>query len=248
MHPDHIGLARRVIGISGARLLMHEVELAYLNDVVAGGTWAQDGLRFAGVPGSLASKILRAVGAMREIVRSLHPDAVFHGGETIPTEYDELEVVWTPGHSPGHICLYGRQSKTLFSGDHILTDITPNISWARGRDTLSDFLSSLRKLAPYDIELILPAHGEPFDGHREWIDETIRHHDERSAIILGGMASGPRTAHELVASVWPEPFGPFNHYFAVFEVLAHLEHMRRNGRVTCEQRTDDAALWRSASL
>jgi glyoxylase-like metal-dependent hydrolase (beta-lactamase superfamily II) len=163
---------------------------------------------------------------------------VLEGGETIEAGEETYEVIWTPGHSPGHICLYGRNRKLLFSGDHILTDITPNISWQPGRDTLDDFLASLRKLEPYDIDLILPSHGEPFDGHREWIADTVRHHDERSNAIAALLDERPQTAHELVAGIWTGRFGPFHHYFAVFEILAHLEHMRRNGKVEA-----DGELW-----
>ncbi len=239
MHPDHIGLAARLMELSGARLIMHRAELEHLraiidpaNDVMG------EGLRRAGVPHELQRQVRLAIGMLRNSLQSLEPDWVLEGGETIDTGHETYEAVWTPGHSPGHICLYARAGRLLFSGDHILTDITPNISWQPGRDTLDDFLASLRKLEPYDISLILPSHGEPFDGHRAWIADTMRHHRERSDGISALLAVRPQTAHELVAGIWPGRFGPFHHYFAVFEVLAHLEHMRRNGDVQA-----DGELW-----
>jgi glyoxylase-like metal-dependent hydrolase (beta-lactamase superfamily II) len=244
MHPDHIGLASRLIGMSGARLLMHRAELQHLRALIAGtGDTAEEGLRFGGVPAVLRKKIKLAVGLIRDSLRSLHPDWILEGGERIETGHEQYEVVWTPGHSPGHICLYGKQSRLLFSGDHILTDITPNISWQPGRDMLAEFLASLRKLEPYDIDLILPAHGEPFDGHREWIADTICHHDDRSNKILLLLGAGRKTAHELIAGIWPERFGPFHHYFAVFEVLAHLEHMKRKGLVESHDTPEGAVMW-----
>lgn len=240
MHPDHIGLASRLIAMSGARLLMHRAELQHLRALIAGTSdTAGEGLRFGGVPETLRKKIKLAVGLIRDSLQSLHPDWILEGGEQI----DQYEVVWTPGHSPGHICLYGTESRLLFSGDHILTEITPNISWQPGRDMLAEFLSSLRKLEPYDIGLILPSHGEPFDGHRAWIADTIRHHDDRSNKILLLLEAGPRTAHELVAGIWPARFSPFHHYFAVFEVLAHLEHMQRIGQVQSRDAPGGAAVW-----
>jgi glyoxylase-like metal-dependent hydrolase (beta-lactamase superfamily II) len=239
MHPDHIGLASRLVELSGARLIMHRAELEHLRAIVGGShDFMDQGLRRAGVPEGLQRKIRLAIGMLRNSLQALHPDWVLEGGETIETGGEVYEVIWTPGHSPGHICLYGRNGKLLFSGDHILTDITPNISWQQGRDTLDDFLASLRKLEPYDIDLVLPAHGEPFDGHREWIADTVRHHDERSNAIAALLDARPQTAHELVPGIWPGRFGPFHHYFAVFEVLAHLEHMRRNGKVEA-----DGELW-----
>lgn len=244
MHPDHIGLASQLIEMSGARLLMHRAELQHLQAVIAGANdTAAEGLRIGGVPALFRKKIKIAVGLIRDSMQSLDPDWILEDGERIDTGHERYEVVWTPGHSPGHICLYGTHSKVLFSGDHILTDITPNISWQPGRDMLAKFLASLRKLEPYDIDLILPSHGEPFDGHREWIADTIRHHDDRSAKILELLAAGQKTAHELVAGMWSGRFGPFQHYFAVFEVLAHLEHMRRRGAVQSSVTSDGAVLW-----
>ncbi len=244
MHPDHIGLASRLIGMSGARLLMHRAELGHLRSLIAGtDDTAEEGLRLGGVPAVLRSKIKQAVGFVRDSLQSLHPDWILEGGETIETGHEPYEVVWTPGHSPGHICLYGKQSRLLFSGDHILPDITPNISWQPGRDMLAEFLASLRKLEPYDIDLILPSHGDPFDGHREWIADTIRHHGDRSNKILSLLQAESQTAHELVAGLWPGRFGPFHHYFAVFEVLAHLEYMRRDGFVKMRDTPDGSAVW-----
>ena len=239
MHPDHIGLASRVIELSGARLMMHGAELEHLRAIIDGSHNTMDeGLRRAGVPEPLQRQVRIAIGMLRNSLQSLNPDQVFEGGETIETEHEVYEVIWSPGHSPGHICLYARRAKLLFSGDHILTDITPNISWQPGRDTLDDFLASLRKLEPYDIDLVLPSHGEPFDGHREWIADTMRHHEDRSNAIAALLERRPQSAHELMAGIWPGRFGPFHYYFAVFEVLAHLEHMRRNGKVRA-----DGELW-----
>jgi glyoxylase-like metal-dependent hydrolase (beta-lactamase superfamily II) len=235
MHPDHIGLASRLVTLSGARLIMHRAELEHLRAIVDGSNDSMsEGLQRAGVPEPFRREIRLAIGTLRDSLQALEPDWVLDGGETIETGGETYEVIWTPGHSPGHICLYGRNGKLLFSGDHILTDITPNISWQPGRDTLDDFLASLRKLEPYDIDLILPSHGEPFDGHREWIADTVRHHDERSNVIAKLLDERPQTAHELVAGIWPGQLGAFHHYFAVFEVLAHLERMRRSGKVEAD--------------
>jgi len=239
MHPDHIGLASRLIELSGARLIMHRAELQHLRAIMAGGPDVIDeGLQRAGVPEGLQRHVRIAIGMLRNSLQALEPDSILDGGETIDTGDEIYEVIWTPGHSPGHICIYARNGKLLFSGDHILTDITPNISWQPGRDTLDDFLESLRKLEPYDIDLILPSHGDPFDGHRAWIADTLRHHEERTNAIARLLEEKPQTAHDLVAGIWPGRFGPFHHYFAVFEVLAHLEHMHRNGTVQA-----DGQLW-----
>jgi glyoxylase-like metal-dependent hydrolase (beta-lactamase superfamily II) len=165
---------------------------------------------------------------------------LFAGGEQLETALGPLEVVWTSGHSPGHICLYSRERKLLFSGDQILENITPNIAWHPGRDMLAEFLDSLAALALLDIDLILPSHGEPFSGHRAWISETVGHHQERCDEILNLLVESPRTAHQLVGQMWRRELSPINHHFAIFEVLAHLEHLKRQGKV--RHRSENGAL------
>jgi len=156
---------------------------------------------------------------------------LFNGGEELPTALGPLEIVWTSGHSPGHICLYSRPHRLLFSGDQIIENITHNIGWHPGRDMLAECLESLDRLAALDIDLILPSHGDPFSGHRAWIAETVGHHRERCDEILNLLEQSPRTAHQMVGVMWRNRLSPINHHFAIFEVLAHLEHLRRQGKV-----------------
>ena len=45
-----------------------------------------------------------------------------------------LKAILTPGHTPGHMCLYDEEKKIFFCGDHILGTITPNITIELGAD------------------------------------------------------------------------------------------------------------------
>jgi len=165
------------------------------------------------------------------------------GGEKIPVADGVLEVLWTPGHTPGHVCLYDRQRRVLFSGDQILELISPNIGWHPGRDPLHEFLTSLEELEKLDIELILPSHGMPFSGHREWISKTMDHHRDRCNRILALLNGSPKTAATIVDGLWDRTLTPFHYRFAVFEVLAHLEYLERQEKVI-RHRPDNVTLWR----
>jgi glyoxylase-like metal-dependent hydrolase (beta-lactamase superfamily II) len=235
MHPDHMGMAARLLKLSGAQLAMHEVEERHLKLVTGGGRripWLDDVYRQAGVPEALEQKMEAHFFGVRKNFDDLKPHRLFSGGEIIDTALGPFEIIWTSGHSPGHICLYSRERKLLFSGDQILEYITPNISWHPGRDMLAEFLESLENMISLEVDLIMPGHGEPFSGHREWIAATIVHHRERCDEIFGLIHKSPQTAHRMVAELWRKPLSPINHHFAIFEVLAHLEHMQRQGRVT----------------
>jgi glyoxylase-like metal-dependent hydrolase (beta-lactamase superfamily II) len=243
MHPDHMGMAAHLLELTGAELAMHQAEADHLRLVTSGNRripWLQEAYIQSGVPLSLETKMEEHFSTIRESFHPLDPGRLFAGGEQLETALGPLEIVWTSGHSPGHICLYSRERKLLFSGDQILENITPNIAWHPGRDMLAEFLDSLAALALLDIDLILPSHGEPFSGHRAWIAETVGHHQERCDEILNLLVESPRTAHQMVSQMWRRQLSPINHHFAIFEVLAHLEHLKRQGKV--HHRSENGAL------
>lgn len=235
IHPDHMGLAPRLLQLTGAQLAMHAHDAEYLRELTQTErylSWAAGVLRESGVPGEIIAKIDVSSNEIHKHFHHLTPDRVLTGGEKISTIMGELEVLWTPGHSPGHVCLYGRERRVLFSGDQMLEEISPNIGWHPGRDPLGEFLGSLRDLERLEIDLILPSHGAPFSGHREWVRKTVEHHTTRCGRILALLDGATKSAAELVNQLWERPLTPFHYRFAVFEVLAHLEYLERQGKVT----------------
>ena len=242
MHPDHTGLATEVLRRSGARLLMHREDAHHLNQIAQPRepAWLDRALHHAGVPRQRIDEIERAFREVRKSFHRLDPDWLLAGGESL----GPLQFLWTPGHSPGHVCVYNPAQRVLFSGDHLLERITPNIGWHDGRDALGDYLESLDRIAPLEIDLILPSHGGPFSDHRARIDGVRRHHEERCAAILRHLGR-PKPAHELVLDLWGDTLAPFHYRFAVFEVLAHLEYLGRRGSVTAE-RSGGSVYWKNA--
>jgi glyoxylase-like metal-dependent hydrolase (beta-lactamase superfamily II) len=72
------------------------------------------------------------------------------GGERIAVKSGLLEVVHTPGHAPGHLCLFSPEEHYLISGDHLLKAITPNIAWRPEEDMLARYLESLEVVKPLE--------------------------------------------------------------------------------------------------
>jgi glyoxylase-like metal-dependent hydrolase (beta-lactamase superfamily II) len=248
-HPDHIGLSWKILELTGARLVMHRADVAYLEELarVNGVPWYADAMRIGGVPPELAAGMEGALRGNRPAFRTHHPSLTLEGGETLPIRGGTLEVIWTPGHTPGHVCLYWPEQRTLISGDHVLQKITPNISWHPDQDMLATYLASLQLLLPYEIDLVIPSHGTPFEGHRAVITSTAAHHEERCAAILKHIAHQPMTAHELVLVLWKRALSVFHHNFAVFEIMAHLEYMSRRGEVAGQSGEGGAVKWAPAS-
>lgn len=243
-HPDHMGLTAKVLALTGAKLLLHEVEaeqLAVVTTPSRRAQWIGRAFRESGVPESLQARMDEHFGVIRRNFYPLSPDRLLRGGEDLDTALGPLRVHWTPGHAPGHICLHSLRHRVLIAGDQILPRITPNISWIPEQDTLADFLASLERLKVLEAGLILPSHGNPFQGHQAWIEKTASHHQYRCTQMVELLAT-PATAHALVRMLWHRVLSPINHQFALLEVMAHLTYMQRRGRLFTEER-DGVVYW-----
>ena len=182
-HIDHIGNAWRIQQESDAEILIHESEMKSIADVdpdsVRFKDLVADRLTVWNVPEELIPQPKDSASQSWDI-QSATPTGLVDG-QRIDTSCGELEVLHTPGHTAGSICLkFGRQ---LFSGDHVLPTISPNIGGGdmRQRGLLKRFLVSLDRtidLAPH-VDLVLPGHGDVFNHLADRCQELIDHHQER---------------------------------------------------------------------
>jgi glyoxylase-like metal-dependent hydrolase (beta-lactamase superfamily II) len=237
VHPDHYGMAGRIKKLSGAAIAMHHIEKDFIRpryiDMEELLHLTDRMLVANGVPeAEMVSLRDATVGLERYIVPTL-PDRVLHDGETIATGKFTFRVIWTPGHSSGHICLYEPDKKVLLSGDHILPKITPNIGVHPQsiENPLGRYLKSLQEIRQLDVVLTLPGHDKPFTNLKLRIDEIIHHHEVRNREILGAIGLKRRTAYAIAKEItWGDNSGwrdlpDFHKRMAIFETLAHLEMM-----------------------
>lgn len=130
IHPDHYGLAARVRESSGAWVGLHAEDARLLREGYgdADGLRArvQEQLRREGVPAGEAAELGAASMGARHALAE--PDVLLGDGEVVPIEGTHLVTVWTPGHSPGHACFHDPERRLLFSGDHVLPRISPNVT------------------------------------------------------------------------------------------------------------------------
>jgi len=243
VHPDHYGMAGRIKELSGATIAMHHIEKGFIgpryidmNELLH----QTDRLLIeSGVPRKKADSLRDASLDIEQYIVPTLPDITLRDGQKIDTGKFTLRVIWTPGHSSGHICLYEPEYKILLSGDHILPKITPNVSLNPQsiENPLGRYIKSLEEIRQLEVRLTLPGHDRPFTRLVPRIDEIIRHHGHRNMEILEAIGFRTRTPYEIAQKItWGDNGGwkdlpPFHQRMAVFETLAHLEMMAAENRV-----------------
>ncbi|HEV2369295.1 MAG TPA: MBL fold metallo-hydrolase, partial [Acidimicrobiales bacterium] len=132
IHPDHYGLAGRVREKSGAWVALHPADAALLgpryvnmDDLFQR---MRDHLLACGVPSEPLEEMRGASMGARPFVTFAEPDVLLEDGAHPELPGWDLRAVWTPGHSPGHLCFHDETHGLLLTGDHVLPRITPNIS------------------------------------------------------------------------------------------------------------------------
>ena len=150
-----------------------------------------------------------------------------------------LEAVSVPGHTPGQMILYLPEEKILFSADHVLFDITPNITcWSGIHDPLGQYLKSLDKILAYDIKTVFPGHrGLSNKTLEQRVHEIRDHHERRLNEIREVLREHPdANAYEVAShltwslhgATW-ETAPKSQQWFAVGETIAHMDHLREWG-------------------
>ena len=196
IHPDHYGLAGRLREITTAELSFHRLERLYIESRYANADELleemREWLRLNGTPQAELDQLSRGSTGMLSRVQIAYPDKTLDGGEEITCGRFAFKVIWTPGHSAGHICLYDARHKVLLSGDHVLPRITPSVGLhvQAASNPLADFLDSLKLIGRLEAELVLPGHGEPFNGLPERTAALIAHHQRRLDEIVGLLPPG----------------------------------------------------------
>ncbi|MFH8792840.1 MBL fold metallo-hydrolase [Streptomyces sp. NPDC017941] len=262
-HPDHHGLSARLRDASGAWIALHEADAHVVRRTreYPAARWYDymvDKLTAAGAPAAHVAPLLAARDAGRtpSLPSLALPDRTITPGELLDLPGRRLRAIWTPGHTPGHVCLHLeeehpaglRGSGRLFSGDHVLPGITPHIGLYEDPDNttvttdttvttvtdpLGDYLDSLERLGRLGVAEVLPAHQHAFTGARARVRELLAHHEQRLADLCA-LLTEDRTPWQLAERMeWNRPWAdiPYaSRTIAVSEAEAHVRHLVQLGR------------------
>jgi len=242
-HIDHVGLLSNLKKAVNPKILFSKKEAELLDMMFSySETYLKNTLDFY-VKNGVDDGVIRLVKKINKMNFSssfngsyrllTNPDISLADDDKISVGDYSFKVILTPGHSPGHICLYEPDFKFLIAGDHILPKITPNVTLdEEDGNPLYDYFKSLDKIEGYDVKRVLPGHQNVFtDCHRR-IQDLRDHHLERCNEILEIAWEKELNAYQIASllhwnvncSSWDQ-IDPFQKCMAIGETLAHLKFL-----------------------
>ncbi len=238
LHVDHIGGAEAIKGNSGTPLAIGKADASRVRliqeDPEGFKKFLMTQLGSNGTPSSIVSQIVGRHSVLDNVglYKDIEFDIEFNGGEQIA---DNVSIMRNPGHSPGSMSLFLKDTGKLLTGDHLLPGITPNISfYDRDSDMLGLYISSLKETRAMEPSLILPGHRDPFENGVGRIDEILGHHRDRLNEILSH--AGEWSSAFDVASRIPwsrgrklDSMNLMEMNFAIGEAVTHLTYLSNAG-------------------
>ncbi len=240
MHPDHIGLAHWLCERWNVRLWISATDfnLARFGSEGSTGFGGDSAALFFASHGLNDPASVEKIKGRSNYFKMLVP--------SVPRQYRRLmdgdlltigQQQWTCisgyGHAPEHISLYCPALKVLIGGDMMLPRISTNVSvydQEPEANSLKQFLESIDKFRALDARtLTLPAHGKPFTGLYQRIDQLHRHHRDRLAEVMTACRVKACSAADMVPVLFPRPLDLHQTTFAMGESIAHLHALWFDG-------------------
>jgi len=236
-HIDHYGQAKKLSSLSGAPIYIHSKEYGRIRSILHSLGFLKSVLLKNGVPKGLVEEAIHYIESAQSLADPLEEVFFLKDGDAIPFHSMNWTTVHCPGHSPGLICFHWPEEKILFTGDHLLKEVTPNPVLNVSENvfpfrypSLRDYLTSLEKIEKMDLALLLPGHGETIHNPKGLIQKIFAHHRERAELIVAILARGDKNPFEIAMDLFPD-LPPFEVFLGVSEAVGHLEILREEGRV-----------------
>lgn len=241
LHADHTGLCAR-LRTASTRVYIRACDGVQVNDLLTDKYW-DDMCAFLapmGVPEDERMDVHDHPGYLNRGGAPIDFTPVNDGWRISVGGY-HFEAVDLAGHTPGQLGLWEMGRRFLIAGDHILDHISPNIClWDYDSDYLAIYLRNLKKVKTMQLKTVLPAHRAVIKEVDARIDALLQHHARRLDEICALLEAGDQTVWELAHGMhWDygggkfAGFPPAQRWFALLEVFAHTEHLRRIEKISC---------------
>jgi glyoxylase-like metal-dependent hydrolase (beta-lactamase superfamily II) len=241
-HIDHYGQAQKISSITGAPIYIHPKEYGRIRSILHSFGPLKSILLRNGVPEALVNEAIRFMESAQKMTDPLNEAFFLEDGDPISFTSMTWRTIHCPGHSPGLICFYWPEKKILFTGDHLLKEITPNpVLYVPDNNVplhypgLMEYISSLKKIEGLDVDLLLPGHGDEVYDSKGLIQKILRHHQERMDYVLSFLSQREKTPYEIAMDLFPG-VPPFEIFLGISEAVGHLEILKGEGKVKVEEK------------
>lgn len=154
-------------------------------------------------------------------------DAVLDDGDVLRCGDQAWRAVYTPGHAPGHLCLWSEERGVLVAGDMVAGEGTIVLDPSEGH--LGSYLASLERLVALEPRVVVPAHGPALEPGVERLRWYLEHRHERTAQVRRALAAGARRPDDVVGHVYGDHVPPFVRPLAALQVCCHLQWLADRG-------------------
>ena len=240
-HTDHYGLAAPICEEAGCELWMHpawEHVRLLADDPAAALEQRLEVARQSGVPVAALERYREARSDTVEetgIDAIKVPDRELLPGVEVVTDHGAWQVHETPGHAPSHVVLHQPERKLLISGDHLLGRVVLFFDHGHTPDPIGEYLGSLDRVEPLDVDLVLPGHGRPFRDPDAKIAEARRQVEELRTKVRESLENGGKPAFAVVADILgAENLDTPASAWVLQIVLSCLDHMALAGEVVAD--------------
>ncbi|MEW9672888.1 MBL fold metallo-hydrolase [Ammoniphilus sp. 3BR4] len=233
-HPDHLGYAGILQEWTGAAVYLSEEERHLLQH-----QWTEQSFaafyRGAGMPLEVVQELQKNETAFHPVPPPPHPIQTLREGDLIDFGELTFRVLYTPGHTAGHVCFYNEDQKVLVTGDHLTRETMPYISYHGfgDKNPLGTYIASLEKMRSLDISLVLPGHGPLFADAQERITEILNYYQKRIERVREWAKKGG-TAFEVSHQLFPEQREGLDQWIAIGEANAYLHYLVEAGELKAE--------------
>lgn len=240
-HTDHCGIAGRIKELSGAVIYMSPVDADRIHSdqrEKLNVKFLRSFYRLHGLTERTIEGLVRLLKFFQQATIPFEADQFLEAHESQTVGDRTFEILPAPGHTRGQVCFFFRNEGILLSCDHVLPQITPNLSpdpYHPGFHPLKSFMESLNEMKNLPVSRVYPAHGDHFADLKGRAEEIIEHHRERKGLILDSVTPGPKTAFQVSQDIFGEALPEFDQFLAVNETYSHLLELKEEGRVRNEQ-------------
>ncbi len=247
-HVDHTGLAAQILRERGGPtndrtpVLIHSADLIRVTDYEGFTKQRMDSylkiMASSGVPSTerpgisqkLLTKYYTGLGESVPQARGLED------GDVVRTGIGELKVLWVPGHSQGSICLVSKRNRLVFSGDHVLLDISSNPSLdfdVATEITMITHMRSLERMRQLKGYSVLPGHREQITDLAGRLDELAVEYRQKLDKAKSLLDSEPKSVYQISRVIYGE-YDAQNMVLALAECQDLLRILQQDGLAVLE--------------